>query len=198
MPNAGISADASTRSRCVHMLHVIQTQTIKLHIVQALRFDLGGDLDLSLLAVLVGETISPANTPRVSSIAPSALDADVLEDKVPSPLRNDLLCKELGLPGLFLLLLLCCLRGKTLLGELAALIEAQPRGELTFSLDQLGVRDAFIRGKEAVVESLTGVFTGELPRLGDRYPELLTGRRVYDQVIDGFVYNGSLAPVPRV
>ena len=124
MVNANISTNASPHSACVWMLHIIQTRSIKLHIVQALCFDLGGDLDLPLLAVLVGEAISPANPPRVAPVAANTLHADILEDEVPSPLWDDLLCSDLSLLGLFFAFLLRCLRSQALFSKLTALVEA--------------------------------------------------------------------------
>lgn len=198
MLNAGISANVKLRLLCIHILHVIQTQTIKLHIVQSLSFDLGWDLDLSLLAVLVGEAISPADTPRVSSIAAGALHADVLEHKVPSPLGHDLLCSQLRLLGVFFTLLLCCLRRESLLSELATLLKAQTRGQLAFRLHQFGMGNALVGREEAVVKSLAGVFTRESPGFRNRNPQLLACSRVYNQVVDGFVDDRSLAPVRGV
>lgn len=198
MLNADISTNASPHSACVWMLHIIQTQSIKLHIVQALCFDLDGDLDLPLLAVLVGEAISPANPPRVAPIAANTLHADILEDEVPSPLWDDLLCLDLSLLGLFFALLLRRLHSQALFSKLAALVEAKARGKFTFSQDQLGMRDALVCRKEVIVESLTSIFTREMPRLGDGDPQLLASGRVHDKIVDGLVNDRSLALVPWV
>ena len=63
-----------------------------------LRLHLGRDLDLTLLSVLVGQTIPPTHTSGVSPGPASLLYADVFEHKVPSSLWHRLLGLDLLSP----------------------------------------------------------------------------------------------------
>lgn len=53
--------------------------------------------------------------------------------------------------------------------------------------------DACVGGEEVVVECVAGVDAGELAGLGDGDEELLAGRGMDDEVVDGLVDDGALA-----
>lgn len=162
----------------------------------SLRLDARRDLDLALLPVLVGQSVPPPDAAVIPAVAAHALDADVLDDKVPPALGDPGQGGLFGLlGGLLLLRLLLHLREHAVSGALHPLGGGEPGKRVALDVHHLRVRDAVVGGEEVVVERLAGIRAREVAGLGNGDEQLLPGCGVDDQIVDRFVGDRALALV---
>jgi hypothetical protein len=165
-----------------------------IHIIH-LRLNLGRNLDNPLLTVIMRYTIPPSDTLVSSPITADSVHADILEHKVPSPLRHHLLCAYLLLFLLFDPLLLSLFHPYTFLCKTLALLEAETLRDFPLSLHELRVRNTCVGRKEVIVKCLSSIDTCEVAGFGHGNKELLASGGMHDEVVDRFVCDGAFALV---
>lgn len=148
----------------------------------------GGYLDFASLPLCVRHSVTVTNALAAAAILANSLDTDVLELEVPATALHSSLCAF----GPFFLLTLLLLGDSVLLVfHLGEALQALGTGDVfcvpAFKLDKLRVRNALVCRKQCWGESLSGILTSEVSRLGCRVKQLLSCGGVDGKIVDALV-----------